>query len=330
MVREWAVFYGIVFSAILAFISAAVLCSLVCWRYFALKRKGYIASIEGAISKLDSMMNLSNDLVPHAQALSASVHENSKQSREVLTSSDLAAQNVKDIAQSVDSLSDTVSRISDQVDLSASGAQGAFDQVVESTKQVKCLNEAAERIGDVTKFIQNVAAQTHLLALNAAIEAARAGDAGKGFGVVATEVRNLADKTASATEEIAEYMNRVQSQTNEVVNSISCIREGTENVNSMILQLRGAMKQQRSATEEVSISVRDAAVLTREIAAHVEGIALSTADTVQSGRKVFEGANRILEYSDTLSLAWENVLFSVESEDHKFSGKNLKIADARA
>src|SRR4029434_8367980 len=86
----------------------------------------------------------------------------------------------------------------------------AVEEARKSEKMVGDLVNAAEKIGNVTQMITDIAGQTNLLALKATIEAARAGEAGKGFAVVASEVKSLANQTAKATEEIAEQIRGIQ------------------------------------------------------------------------------------------------------------------------
>ena len=92
-----------------------------------------------------------------------------------------------------------------------------------TNEQIGSLAQAAQKIGDVVKLIQDVAGQTNLLALNATIEAARAGEAGRGFAVVASEVKSLAVQTAKATEDISSQIAAVQISTGAAVEAIARI-----------------------------------------------------------------------------------------------------------
>src|SRR6266704_6893506 len=92
-----------------------------------------------------------------------------------------------------------------------------------TNQDIGALAHGAQKIGDVTKLIQNIADQTNLLALNATIEAARAGEAGRGFVVVASEVKALAIQTAKATEEISAQIAEVQSATRQAVDNVGAI-----------------------------------------------------------------------------------------------------------
>src|SRR6202035_3047452 len=107
----------------------------------------------------------------------------------------------------------------------------AANEANTTNQQIGGLAQAAQKIGDVVKLIQDVAGQTNLLALNATIEAARAGDAGRGFAVVASEVKSLAVQTAKATEEIAGQILSVQSSTTSAVAAIRDITQRMHDIN---------------------------------------------------------------------------------------------------
>src|SRR5437667_10612689 len=104
-------------------------------------------------------------------------------------------------------------------------AQKAVGEANQTAGQVKCLEEAAQKIGEVVQLINDIASQTNLLALNATIEAARAGEAGKGFAMVAAEVKSLANQTAKATEEVGQRINQIQGATKGTVEAIASIRK---------------------------------------------------------------------------------------------------------
>jgi hypothetical protein len=119
-------------------------------------------------------------------------------------------------------MTSSVTEISRQVQESSRIAGEAVAQAKKTDSRINALSQAAGRIGDVVKLITAIAEQTNLLALNATIEAARAGEAGRGFAVVASEVKALASQTAKATEEIGSQIGAMQAATGE---SVAAIKE---------------------------------------------------------------------------------------------------------
>src|SRR5205807_3727615 len=131
-----------------------------------------------------------------------------------------ASANVQSVASATEEMTSSVNEISRQVQESSRIASEAVKQAQQTDGRINALSQAAGRIGDVVKLITAIAEQTNLLALNATIEAARAGEAGRGFAVVASEVKALASQTAKATEEISTQIGAMQSATNESVGAI--------------------------------------------------------------------------------------------------------------
>ena len=117
------------------------------------------------------------------------------------------------------------------------------------------LADAAQKIGDVIKLIQDIAQQTNLLALNATIEAARAGQAGRGFSVVASEVKALSVQTAKATEEIAGQIQAVQTSSGSAVNAIQRITKRMKDINEHTASIAASVGQQSAVTNEISQNV---------------------------------------------------------------------------
>src|SRR3546814_15338718 len=106
----------------------------------------------------------------------------------------------------------------------------ATEEAERGDSRIQALAATAQQIGDVITLIQDIAEQTNLLALNATIEAARAGEAGKGFAVVASEVKSLASQTARAAEEIRSQIEEIQSASREAVETIKAIPGGVQSV----------------------------------------------------------------------------------------------------
>ena len=149
-------------------------------------------------------------LKSNAQTMARATESTGKSALEVKLVSEQAFRNVSDVAQATEELSASINEIDRKFDRSIRISETAVAGARRTDAAVVALVSDADKIGEVVQLIKHVAAQTNLLALNATIEAARAGAAGKGFSVVANEVKGLAAQTAKATEEIGARVSQIQ------------------------------------------------------------------------------------------------------------------------
>eukprot|EP00913_Durusdinium_trenchii_P005226 g4872.t1 len=222
------------------------------------------------------------------------------QTATVAASSEEASTNVQVVASAAEEMSNSIAEVSKNIDTTTQITQKAVADAEKTTQSVNGLAEAATRIGDVVNLINDIAEQTNLLALNATIEAARAGEAGKGFAVVASEVKELAMQTGKATEEISDQITAIQAVTRDSVAAICDISRTIEEIDKYAVTVASAIDQQRTATREISDSVQQAAQGTQEIAAAMTGVQKSADLSGDTAQRVSESVTQMNEQSETL------------------------------
>ncbi len=221
-------------------------------------------------------------------------------SSQVSGSSAEASNNMQSVASATEELSASVDEIGRRVRESSQIAEAAVLQAQQTDGRISKLSRAAQEIGDVVKLITAIAEQTNLLALNATIEAARAGEAGRGFAVVASEVKSLASQTAKATDEISSHISGMQGATQESVAAIKEIGGTIAKISDIAATISSAVEQQSSATQEIARSVQNVAEGTQEAAANIMRVNRGATETGSASEDVLSSARTLSTESTRL------------------------------
>jgi methyl-accepting chemotaxis protein len=246
---------------------------------------GFADSIRGLTSASDRLSTVTARIASGAE-------ESSAQAEVVAEAAALVSRNVQTVATGSHQMGSSIR----EIEVNTRGASGVTQEAMNameiSTTTVSQLGESSRMIGDVVKDISTIAEQTNLLALNATIEAARAGEAGKGFAVVASEVKDLSQETARATEDISRRVEAIQNDTASAVSAIAEAFRVISQLNEFQTTISAAVEEQTMTTSAMNSSVEEAAAGSMNIADNISGVAgaarATTASVAQSQEAVQE------------------------------------------
>jgi len=252
-------------------------------------------------TKINSVAGNAHTELDHVQEIAAALEEFTQSVSEVANMAGDSLADAKSMQQIVDQNGSNMER-------SIEATSKVADTVQSSSKTITDLGDSIQRIGLIAKAIEDIAVQTNLLALNAAIEAARAGEQGRGFAVVADEVRKLAERTATSTKDITQTITDINAMSEKAVTSMQGAVTEVESGIELIRQNSSGLKQIMDATGNVSWRIENIATATKEqsvagesVAKSLERISSLVENNTQYAQKTMLDTKELAKSADELS-----------------------------
>ncbi|PCI87282.1 MAG: hypothetical protein COB24_06540 [Hyphomicrobiales bacterium] len=255
------------------------------------------ADVGGIVNSVSAASKQLQDTAKMMSTISQTTSENANL---VANASEVANSNVQSVAAASEEMSQSVVEINQQAVAARKASKSAVEEVHKTSEEMKNLATTVEKIGGVVTLIASIADQTNLLALNATIESARAGEAGRGFAIVASEVKGLASKTAEATDEISSHIQEVHNATQQALSSMDGIGNVIAKIEEISSSIAIAVEQQGLATQEISTNAQEAADGTQKVSLNIGEVTNASKEADSASNEVMASATELLEQSNML------------------------------
>ncbi len=278
-------------------------------------------AVEQATASIQQISAAIQQIVGGTQGQAYQLNETLQITRDLSAAVQQIAANSQAAYNASQNASDLASKGAGEVERAVNKMNKISDTVSDSALVVKTLNERSEQIGEIVNVITSIADQTNLLALNAAIEAARAGEHGRGFAVVADEVRKLAEGSAKAAQQIGELIKEIQEETSRAVNSmvvgsreveegvviaseartaLSEIVETVDKTVRMVQEISTAAQQQSKGITQVVQAVDKVNNIAHQVSVATQQVSASTQQQMNTNEQVNANASRMAQFAEEL------------------------------
>ncbi len=282
-------------------------------------------SVNYTVEELRSLVGNVQNTVARVAQTTASVEGTST---ELLAASTEQLREIRETGQSVLDMAQRINKVSDQAQQSAQVARQSLqaaesgltavqnaiggmnsirDQIQETSKRIKRLGESSQEIGEITELISDITEQTNVLALNAAIQAASAGEAGRGFSVVAEEVQRLAERSGDATKQISALVKTIQTDTQDAVAAMERSTQGvvegarlSDNAGTALAEIDNVSRRLAELIEEISTQASLEAQSANQVAGNIQHIFAVTEQTGEGTRSTAQQVRELSRMAEEL------------------------------
>ena len=264
---------------------------------------GRLESVVDQISQsADELNGASESLTDAGQRLNHTAEQTAAQAVVASGAAEQVSGTITTFAAGTEQMTASINEIAQSAAMAASVAAEGVAIAEETRATVAQLGDSTEQIVEVVALITSIAEQTNLLALNATIEAARAGDAGKGFAIVANEVKELAKQTSEATDSISDRIASIQKDSVATVEAIARIGSIISRINEAQTTIASAVEEQTATTKEIASRLAGVAATSGEIAESISGVAASADSTSSVANDTLHAAVDVTQLADRLNL----------------------------
>jgi len=253
----------------------------------------------------------SDELLAAAERQSRQITETTESVNQMSQSIGQVSQNAADSARVAEQSLATARKGGDSVRGAIAGMNAIRDQIQETSKRIKRLGESSQEIGEIVDLISDITEQTNVLALNAAIQAAAAGDAGRGFSVVAEEVQRLAERSAQATRRIGAIVKTIQSDTQDAVNAMEASTQGVVEGTARSDAAGQSLAEIEAVSEELARLIQSISEATQAQAGTAQRIAGNMRQILDVTEQASDGARRSAESIGQLAVLSNELKVSV-------------------